>query len=337
MPALRLRPFGRVLTPIPRASFERALRFVEAVAQRGGDGAEAYEIALALGMSPGSSYFRTIQAAASKHGLIERERGRTKIRLTPRAFAIVRSSSEAEREHAMLAAALEPPAFKSLYQALVGRKLPAKDIVVRRLSEDLGMTTEEAVGCADTFFENMLFVNAIVDSPSGEILAPPTSRPSASSADRASSEALPAPTSGGIFVIDSAREENVDELLGILQGYGILYMRPDTNHAPRARITTTLIDAMQSCSAAIAILAPERASPGGAKYPSPNVMFELGLAAAQYRGRLLILKERSLDLPLDLTALPTIEYDEDALAALGPAILDRLVSLRYVALKSGGD
>src|SRR5207253_9311718 len=109
----------------PKHTLEEAIRVARALYEaNGGQPLPPTETAIALGMSPGSSDFRTILSSSIKYGLTRGSFNTERIAMEPLALQILEPKSTDEAHAALVTAALTPETFRATYDYFRGKKLP---------------------------------------------------------------------------------------------------------------------------------------------------------------------------------------------------------------------
>lgn len=99
-------------------------------------------------------------------------------------------------------------------------------------------------------------------------------------------------------------------------------------------IPDKVAELMRQCSSAILIFTKDELffdkDHSEVWRPSENVIHELGAASILYGGRIIILKERGINLPSNFSSIGYIEFDPEALAAKGIDLLKELIAFGLV-------
>jgi hypothetical protein len=110
---------GKVKSDFPKHTLEEALRVPKALEEaNGGQPLPPTETAIAVGMSPGSSEFRTLLSSSIKYGLTKGSFNQDRVALEESGRNIVEPKTPEEARKALLAAALMPETFRAIYDLL---------------------------------------------------------------------------------------------------------------------------------------------------------------------------------------------------------------------------
>src|SRR4051812_44381136 len=97
----------RAVSDFPKHSLERSLRIADVIEQKnGGRPLPPTELAIGLGLSPGSSDYRIALSSSLKYGATTGSYKNDRIALTPLGVRIVAPTSEEDKRDAIVAASL---------------------------------------------------------------------------------------------------------------------------------------------------------------------------------------------------------------------------------------
>lgn len=128
----------------------------------------------------------------------------------------------------------------------------------------------------------------------------------------------------------------MEQVLKILNEYSIPH-KEAVEEPNRARpIPQKVADVMRECGAAILVFT------GDVEYfdkdgnsiwrPSENVSHELGAASVLYGDRIVIFKEKGVDLPSNFSSVGYIEFEKDKLGDKGIELFRELVSMKILSV-----
>lgn len=339
-----------------------------ALMRNGGNPLGAIDLATAIGKSPGSSTIRTLSAASSAYGLTGGSYKST-FTMEPLGQAITSPTSPEEKARSLVAAALTPPVFKSVYNYYKGKKLPEKNFLVNTLVREFDVEAgKNAETFAEIFLDNMQFVGLTKATPGGEWLTndpeaarsatPDTSEdgveeiPEGVQESPALEEEPPTPPTPAVaqekkkrpnklFVGHGRNKKPLEQLTKILRDLGIPYLVAEDEANAGRPISQKVRDTMDQCGAAILIFSADiehfDKGQNSIWHSSENVSHELGAAAVMYDDRVILFKEQAVDLASNFSGIGYIPFEKDRLDAEMSALLRELVALRFLKLSVGDD
>ncbi len=329
----------------------------------------AIDTATALGISPGSSTLRTLSASSSAYGLTGggykstfamRERGRE----------IVEPMSTDEKARALVAAALTPNTFRSIFDYYKGKKFPEREFFLNTVLREFGVKQNQAESCVDIFTANMKFVGLIKDTPGGAWLAgdatpqatattlTPTQVDEAEADAAADDEVIHGGDEDGpnreiapvtqrtkrpnrIFLGHGRNHKPLDQLTKTLDTMGIPYAVAEDEPNVGRPISAKVRETMEQCGAAILIFSADieyfDKDQKSVWRPSENVSHELGAASVMYDDRIILFKEERVQLASNYSGIGYITFETDALDAKVNDLLRELVAFKILKLSIGDD
>ena len=163
---------GRVKSDFPKYTLDDALRVPRALSDKnGGQPLPPTETAIAIGVSPGSSEFRTLLSASIKYGLTSGSFNSEKVSLEDAGRNIVEPRSPEDERKALVDASLAPPTFRAVYGYFRGKKLPDEVFFQNTLVREFSVPREHAEKCVAVFTKNMERVGLIRVANTGRWLA----------------------------------------------------------------------------------------------------------------------------------------------------------------------
>jgi len=354
----------------PKMTLEQALDAPKALMRNGGNPLTAIDLASAIGKSPGSSIIRTLSAASSAYGLTG---GGYKSTFTMGTFgqAITSPTGPEERTRSLVAAALNPPVFKSVYDYYKGKKLPEKGYLVNTVVREFDVAAgDTAETFAEIFLANLRFVGLTRNTPGGEWLhnepglaqVEPAAGPVAGNGEvveqisaevdhtpplqdeppvppAAASERRKRPNK--LFVGHGRNKKPLEQLTKILRDLGIPYLVAEDEANVGRPISKKVRDTMEQCGAAILIFSADiehfDKDQKSMWHSSENVSHELGAAAVMYDDRVILFKEQPVDLASNFSGIGYIPFEKDRLDAEMSSLLRELVALKFLKLSLGDD
>lgn len=364
---------SRILqSDIPSFSLEKARRVPQSLADSYGSGpARPLDVASALELTPASSHFRVLCGAAMGYGLTDGGPNAPSIALTKLGARVVTPTEVDDDRRALREAALKPTVAQQFYNKYDGSQVPPKHIGQNVLAT-FGVPTDRTSGVFDLLIENAHYVGflksikdknyidlggtvASPESPSAEegSLDPDLDAeldditPDASPTLPVSpshSPSSPATSARGqhrnaIFVGHGGNKKPMEQLLKILNEYGIPH-KEALDEPNRARpIPQKVAETMRECGAAILVFTADKEYFDGERNsiwrPSENVSHELGAASVLYGERIVVFKEKGVDLPSNFSSVGYIEFEKDKLSDKGIELFRELVSMRILSISVG--
>lgn len=355
---------------IPSYSLEKARRVPQALADNyGSHPTRPIDVASALGMQPSSGGFRGFLGAAIGYGLTEGGPNASEVSLTELGKRIVSPTEVDDDRLALRNAALKPTVANQFYTKYDGSPLPPKNIAQNVLAT-FAVPADRTSDVYDLLIENAQYVGFLktikdkeyIDvgaplngSSGGSALAVTTAEDGADdpnahtpeeedeTVDDASSVVPPAqptpPAKNAIFVGHGGNRKPMEQLLKILNEYSIPH-KAAVDEANRARpIPQKVADTMRECGAAILVFTADKeyfdAEGNSIWRPSENVSHELGAASVLYGERIVVFKERGIELPSNFSSVGYIEFEKDKLSEKGIELFRELVGMKILNITVG--
>jgi len=349
---------GKIKSDFPKHTLEGALRVASALWEaNGGRPLPPVETATALGMSPGSSEFRTILSSSIKYGLTKGSYNQTQVSLEDLARSILEPKTAKEKQRALVTAAFTPPTFASTYEYFKGKKLPEPQFFQNTVVREFAVPREHAEKCVSIFNANIEFLKLVRIATTGRWLSTeavpltpqPTEPPETTPEDttetgqaepeRPPMPQLPRMPKNAIFVGHGKNHVPVDQLKQILDQYKIPYKVAVQEPSTFRPISQKVADTMQECGAAILIFTADeefRDVAGNTIWrPSENVVYELGASSVLYGGRIIIFKEAGVRFPTNFRDIGYIEFGKDNLAAKTNELFKELIAFGLIKVTIG--
>jgi hypothetical protein len=157
-----------------------------------GKGASPPDVALAIGISPTSSGWRTLTGSAIAYGLTEGGFNANRIQLTPLGKKLVAPEEEGDDLVARREAITRPRILKEFFERYRRAKFP-NDIIGINVLKGMGVPTERASAALDIIKVNGRYAGIIRETPTGPFI-------------NLDSPGVPAPTATPELGPDSAEE-----------------------------------------------------------------------------------------------------------------------------------
>jgi predicted nucleotide-binding protein len=330
------------------------------------------DVASALGVQPSSGGFRMECGAAIGYGLTDGGPNAPEIALTQLGKRIVTPTEIDDDRRALLEAALKPTVASQFYKKYDGSPLPPKQIAQNVLATfevptdrtgdvyDLLLENARYVGLVKTIKDkNYIDISGPVSSPSvggapgatgvsqgtaADIDEPDDDLLSPANGDASESDSPPpvaqradsGPQKNAIFVGHGGNKKPMEQLIKILTEYGIPH-KVAVEEPNRARpIPQKVAETMRECGAAILVFTADKeyfdADRNAIWRPSENVSHELGAASVLYGERIVVFKEKGVDLPSNFSSVGYIEFEKDKLSDKGIELFRELVSMKILSI-----
>lgn len=357
---------------VPRMGLKEALRIAEAIRDNYGlEPSTPVDVGVAIGIAPTSGGFRLIAGASAAYGITTGGYKSDFITLTELGKRIVAPTEEGDDLVAMRQAFETPAVIAAFIQKYNGSKLPTSDAVVENVLHTMGVPRDRAAGVYEQILEGLetlgylrLLNDAkflqrpsgttpvanLVDPPEGpDDATPPRDAEPGAAADEMSGHGRVESSGGGItgqdrpnaiFVGHGRNRKPLEQLVKILDEYGIPHKEAVAEPNSGRPIPTKVADTMRQCGAAILIFsADEQLSDvdGNEVWrPSENVVYELGAASVLYEDRIIIFKEESVSLASNFSSIGHISFEKDKLSDKAVDLFRELVSFKVISVSVRG-
>ena len=357
---------------IPAISLEKALRVPRAIADNyASHPTRPLDVASALDVQPSSGSFRVECGAAIGYGLTEGGPNAPEISLTTLGKRMVAPTEVDDDKVALREAAIKPTVANQFYTKYDGSPLPPKNIAQNVLAT-LSVPADRTSDVFDLLIENARYVGLLktikdkeyidIGGPLNGLAAGPRS---------ASATPEPAPDESGLvvggedveeaqiqppkppattekkkrpnklFVGHGRNKKPLDQLTKILRDLSIPYLVAEDEANVGRPISQKVRDTMDQCGAAILIFSAdiEHFDKDGNSiwHSSENVSHELGASAVMYDDRVILFKEKDVNLASNFSGIGYIPFEKDRLDAEMSALLRELVALKFLKLSVGDD
>jgi len=360
-----VRPKGTKISQadVPSISLQKAIRVPVAIAENyASHPTRPIDVAAALEMTPGSGTFRTICGAAMGYALTEGGPNAPEIAITPLGARVVTPTEVDDDKVALREAALKPSVAQKFYTKYDGSQLPPKHIAQNVLAT-FNVPVDRTSAVYDLLIENANYVgfikrikdkdfvdigSSVVSAEAVEtsVIAPEaeteTGGGGADTTDTQVAQFDPPPSApdrikkNAIFLGHGSNRKPMEQLVKILNEYGIPHKQA-VEEPNRARpIPQKVADVMQECGAAILIFTADKEyfdKDGNSIWrPSENVSHELGASSVLYGDRIVVFKEKGIELPSNFSSVGYIEFEKDRLGEKGIELFRELVSMKIVSI-----
>jgi predicted nucleotide-binding protein len=324
-------------------------------------------LADALKIKPSSSNFRNLLSSSLKYGLTSGTEKATEISLT-NVGEQATSADTSVRATAFRRAAATPQVFNSFLTDYNHAKVPATEMLAKVLTNNYQVPQSLAVECAGLIVANGEYVGVIrAISGSNHVLLDSAAEATTQEATalgedeqaqlgaddsdgsgdirEANDDAIlqpptpltpPVQRNKPIFVGHGKNRGPLAELVKILNQFKIPHMvataEPNLGRPIPVKVRETILE----CGSAILIFTRDEKFTNGNGdeiwRPSENVVHELGAASFQYEERVVIFKEKGIDLPTNFSSVGYIEFEEGGIGSKAVELLSELVGFGLVKI-----
>jgi hypothetical protein len=322
-------------------------------------------VAKALGITPGSTRFRTLAGAALAYGLTDGGPRVEQIGLTDLGRRAVAPKEEGDDLVARREALLRPRVVREFLQRYNDNKLPRKDIAAHVLEDDLGVPGDaakaafefikesaQALGLLDEI-KGSQYVNldaALVTPGAAEDLhedeePEDDERPDEDAGRDGTGKEFPPSARqtrpNAIFLGHGKNKKPRDQLTKILGEYGIPYKVAEDEPNRGRPIPTKVRETMDECGAAILIFTADEElfdQEGNSIWrPSENVVNELGAASMLYDNRIIIFREEDVKLASNYESIGYITFEKDNIPAKANDLFRELIAFGILKVSVSED
>ena len=312
-------------------------------------------------MSPTSGPFRQLCGAAVGYGVTDGGPNAPVISLTDLGRRIVAPLIEGDDAIARREAVLMPTVVRAFLQKYDGSSLPT-EVIAKNVLEAMGVPADRAQDVFALIVDNadrVGYLKRIKDKTYVDLGAtyeptveprPPVDLGQTEDAGEDESKSRvevhqdtedrrQAPRSNAIFLGHGKNVKPVEQLIRILDEYGIPHKEAIREANAGRPIPTKVAETMRECGAAILIFTADKKFYDDAGneiwVPSENVANELGAASVLYDNRIVIFKEAGVTLASNYSSIGYIEFEKDKLQEKGIDLFRELVSFKIVSIQVG--
>jgi hypothetical protein len=316
-----------------------------------------HQVAMALGVSPTSSAWRTITGAAVGYGLTSGAFNADKISLEALGRRATAPTEEGDDVKARAEAALKPKTFAQFFAKYQRAKFPPDAIAKNVLAQEFSVPSERLDEVLKTLKDNGTFAGVIhqtktgpfvstdslspapvtlPDEPSAEdndlgdveggVVGESANKPSATSPPNAlipAETAVPQPFR--VFITHGKNMDIVGQVKDVLELYDIEYEVAVEEESPAIPVPQKVLSAMRRCSAGVMVVSADDDAAAAASTINNNVLIEIGAAFVLYDQRVVLLWDKRLKVPSNLQGLYRCEFEGNQLSFVGGTKLAKAV------------
>ena len=336
---------------VPSRTLRDALRVPQAIIDSyAGVPTAPHDVALALEMSPTSSGWRDLAAAAAGYGLSKGSWSAGRIAVTDLGRRATAPTDEGQEIRARAEAALIPKVFGAFFRRYDKNKFPSDHIAKNVLQQEFGIPPDRAESALRIIRDNGQFVGFVRDTKTGPFVAldephkpPMRTTPEdlpleASEIDDGSegrpggAPAKPQPDSTPalkVFISHGRNKGLVEQVKDILTLYDIPFEVAVEGETAAIPVPEKVMSAMRRCQAGIMIVSADEQASDGDSPINTNVLIEVGAAFVLYDKRVVLLWDKKLRVPSNLQGLYRLEFEGTELSfAAGTRLAKAIKSLR---------
>jgi len=336
---------------VPSRTLRDALKVPQAIIDNyAGVPTAPHDIALALEMSPTSSGWRDLAAAAAGYGLSKGSWSAGKIVVTDLGRRATAPVDEGQEVRARAEAALIPKVFGAFFRRYDKSKFPPDNIAKNVLQQEFGIPHDRAEAALRIIRDNGQFVGFVRDTKTGPFVA--LDEPNKSQT-RTTPQELPLEESeiddvsedrhGGaqakqevesppvlkVFISHGRNKGLVEQVKDILTLYDIPFEVAVEGETAAIPVPEKVMSAMRRCQAGIMIVSADEQSSDGDSSINTNVLIEIGAAFVLYDKGVVLLWDKKLRVPSNLQGLYRLEFEGTELSfAAGTRLAKAVKSLR---------
>lgn len=346
---------------LPSRPLRDALRVAQAITDNyAGSPTAPHDVALALELSPTSSGWRELAAAALGYGLTKGSWNADKISLEALGRRATAPTEEGDDIRAKAEAALRPKVLGGFFTKYNKAKFPPDAIAKNVLQQEFNVPSERAEAALAIVKDNGQFAGFIRDTKTGPFvavddpqprpvrLAPETPDPELSKQmlGEEPEDELPlhpaAPPKVGpgaqpgpfkVFISHGKNMGIVDQVKDILGLYDIDYEIAVEEETAAIPVPAKVMSAMRRCQAGIMVVTADEQNKTPDGYSiNTNVLIEIGAAFVLYDQGVILIWDRRLKVPSNLQGLYRLEFEGSELSfATGTKLAKAVKALRKPA------
>jgi hypothetical protein len=344
---------------IPSRPLRDALRVAQAITDNyAGKPTAPHDVAMALELSPTSSGWRELAAAALGYGLTKGSWNADRISLEVLGQRATAPTEEGDDIRAKAEAALRPKILGGFFSKYNKAKFPPDPIAKNVLQQEFNVPPERADTALIVVKDNGQFAGFIRDTKTGPFVAiddpqpipvrvleiPETPEVPKSEQGNATEHktVLPpvSPNNSGVekgqfkvFISHGKNMAIVDQVKDILGLYDIEFEIAIEEETAAIPVPTKVMSAMRRCQAGIMVVTADEQNKVADGYTiNTNVLIEIGAAFVLYDQRVVLIWDRRLKVPSNLQGLYRLEFEGSEISfATGTKLAKAVKGLRKPA------
>jgi hypothetical protein len=345
---------------LPKRKLRDAMLIPQTIVDNfGGKSAAPHQIAMAIDSSPTSSAWRDLAGAAIAYGLTDGGYNSDQIALTDLGRRCVAPTEEGDDVRARTEAALRPQILRQFFEKYDKSKFPEDKIARNVLQHDFQVPAERLDEVLAILRDNGAYIGILHSTKTGLFVAVSNPEPSASISleaptPSASSEpdqkpatsvvadVKPASSSPSandgvasafrVFVSHGKNMDVVNQVKDVLGLYDIEFEIAVEEETAAIPVSDKVLNGMRKCHAGVMVVTADEQSKNGSDYTiNNNVLIEIGAAFVLYNKRVVLLWDRRLKVPSNLSGLYRCEFEGAELSfAVGTKLAKAVKGFRVV-------
>jgi predicted nucleotide-binding protein with TIR-like domain len=327
-------------TDFPQTTLQQAQRIASALVDNfAGKEASPPDVALAIGISPSSSSWRTLTGSAIAYGLTEGGFNASVIKLLALGKRLVAPEEEGDDLVARREAIMKPRILREFFERYRRAKFP-NDMIAGNVLKTMGVPADRVDESLTIIKANGTYAGIIRDTPTGPYVnldspgvpapvasapeladetSPEEPRPTLATGRRSTDVLTPPvePKTNRVFISHGKQRAvvaQIKELLAFGNFEPVVSVERESTAIP---VPEKVFEDMRSCSAGVIHVGPEGKylDKDGTEHNkiNDNVLIEVGAAMALFGKRIILLVERGVTLPSNLQGLYRCEFEGDRL------------------------
>jgi predicted nucleotide-binding protein len=338
---------------LPKRKLRDAMLIPQAIVDNFGRSAAPHQVAMAIDSSPTSSSWRDLTGAAIAYGLTDGGYNSDQITLTELGRRCVAPTSEGDEVRARSEAALRPLILRQFFEKYDRNKFPEEKIARNVLQHDFQVPSDRLDEVFDILKENGSYVGILHNTKTGLFVAignpepsasislevppsqviehhaeqklttPPEAKPLTASIDKALSAFK-------VFISHGKNMDVVSQVKDVLGLYDIEFEVAVEEETTAIPVSDKVLNGMRACQAGVMVVTADEQAKVGADYAiNNNVLIEIGAAFVLYNKRVVLLWDKRLKVPSNLSGLYRCEFEGNELSfAIGTKLAKAVKAFR---------
>ena len=326
---------------LPKRKLRDAMLIPQAIVDSFGKVAAPHQVAMAINSSPTSSTWRDLTGAAIAYGLTDGGYNSDQVTVTELGRRCVAPTEDGDDVLARNEAALRPQILRQFFEKYDKNKFPEDKIARNVLQHDFNVPSDRVDEVLSIIKDNGAYIGILHNTKTGLFVAVNNPEPSASisldapelsDADRVAKSSAPniaevKPAAStllandgttSIFKVFISHGKNMDvvnqvkDVLGLYDIDFEIAVEEETTAIP---VSDKVLNGMRKCQAGVMIVTADEQAKVGSDYTiNNNVLIEIGAAFVLYNKRVVLLWDKRLKVPSNLSGLYRCEFEGNELS-----------------------
>lgn len=321
---------------LPKRKLRDAMLIPQAIVDNFGSSAAPHQVAMAIDSSPTSSAWRDLTGAAIAYGLTDGGYNSDRITVTELGRRCVAPTQEGDDVRARSEAALRPQILRKFYDRYDKSKFPDDKILRNVLQHDYHVPHERLDEVAGILKDNGAYIGILHITKTGLFVAvnnpepsasisleapdplgdePDVKRPAVAAPDvqpaapaAASTDRMSSPFK--VFISHGKNMDVVNQVKDVLSLYDIDFEIAVEEETTAIPVSDKVLNGMRRCLAGIMVVTADEHAKAGEDYTiNNNVLIEIGAAFVLYNKRVVLLWDKRLKVPSNLSGLYRCEFE----------------------------